>query len=305
MGAGTKKDAHRAAQFYRKAAASGHPGAMYKFGMVLVNGLLNQQRNPREGISWLKRASTNETEPCPYAFHELGCLYEGTREDIPRNVLIADLNYAYELFLKAANMGYAPSQYKLGLCYEYGLLNLPIDARRSISWYTKAAEQGDPEAELALSGWYLTGSEGILKQSDTEAYLWARRAADKGLAKAEYAVGYYSENGVGVKMDAMEAQRWYLRAAGQGNKRALNRLKEIKQGINMPHPNGFGNRASMRALNRQQVMYTGPDGEAIFDSPMYNNNNGYESGMMMMNGAPPNKISRKQSSSSGGGCCIM
>lgn len=29
----------------------------------------------------------------------------------------------------------------------------------------------------------------VLKQSDSEAYLWARRAANKGLSKAEYAVG--------------------------------------------------------------------------------------------------------------------
>ena len=35
-----------------------------------------------------------------------------------------------------------------------------------------------------------TGSEGVLKQSDEEAFLWARRAANKGLAKAEYAVGF-------------------------------------------------------------------------------------------------------------------
>jgi TPR repeat protein len=31
--------------------------------------------------------------------------------------------------------------------------------------------------------------EGVLKQSDNEAYLWGRRAANKGHAKAEYAVG--------------------------------------------------------------------------------------------------------------------
>lgn len=82
---------------------------------------------------------------------------------------------------------------------------------------------------MALSGWYLTGAEGILQQSDTEAYLWARKAADKGLSKAEYAVGYYTENGVGVVQPSLdEARRWYLRAAGQGNKRAVQRLRDIK-----------------------------------------------------------------------------
>lgn len=33
----------------------------------------------------------------------------------------------------------------------------------------------------------------MLPQSDTEAYLWAKKAAEAGLAKAQYAVGYFSE----------------------------------------------------------------------------------------------------------------
>ena len=96
----------------------------------------------------------------------------------------------------------------------------------------QAAKKGNPEAELALSGWYLTGAEGILGQSDTEAYLWARKSADRGFAKAEYAVGYYSEVGVGVKQDLTEAARWYQRAAGQGNRRAQDRLNDVKKMMN-------------------------------------------------------------------------
>ena len=65
-------------------------------------------------------------------------------------------------------------------------------------------------------------------QSDTDAYLWARKAADKGLAKAEFAVGYFTENGVGVRSDLIEARKWYLRAAAQGNKRSIQRLNELK-----------------------------------------------------------------------------
>jgi TPR repeat protein len=55
----------------------------------------------------------------------------------------------------------------------------------------------------------------VLKQSDSEAYLWARRAANKGLSKAEYAVGYYAEVGIGIKQDIEFAKRWYMRAAGK------------------------------------------------------------------------------------------
>ncbi|KAF9083420.1 hypothetical protein BGX23_011499 [Mortierella sp. AD031] len=189
LGAGTKRDHTRAVQFYRKAASLGDTAAMYKLGMVILKGLLGQQGNPREAITWLKRAAANADEDNPHALHELGLCFE--KSGIP--TVIPDETYSRELFTQAAGYGYAPSQFKLGHCYEYGLLTCPVDPRRSIAWYTRAAEQGDAESELGLSGWYLTGSEGVLKQSDTEAYLWARKAADKGLARAEYAVGYYSE----------------------------------------------------------------------------------------------------------------
>ncbi|KAI7892830.1 uncharacterized protein EV154DRAFT_503698 [Mucor mucedo] len=224
VGAGTKRDKNHAIQFYRKAANLGNSVAMYKLGMILLKGFLGQPKNPREGISWLKRASQQADEDHPHALHELGLAFE--KEGVPS--VIPDLNYARELFTQAAQYGYAPSQFKLGLAYENGFLNCPVDPRRSIAWYSKAAEQGDLEAEFALSGWYLTGAEGVLPQSDAEAYLWARKAADKGNAKAEYAVGYYTETGTGVRPNLEEAKRWYMRAAAQNYRRAMQRLTELK-----------------------------------------------------------------------------
>jgi TPR repeat protein len=226
MGAGTKRDKAHAITYYRKAANLGEPNAMYKLGVILLRGYLNQQKNPREGISWLKRASQQVDEDHPYALHELAMAYE--KDDIPS--VIPDLNYARELYTQAAQWGYAPSQFKLGLAYENGLLNCPVDPRRSIAWYSKAAEQGDLESEFALSGWYLTGAEGVLPQNDGEAYLWARKAADKGYAKAEYAVGYYTETGTGTRQNLEEAKRWYMRAAAQNYRRAMQRLTELKYG---------------------------------------------------------------------------
>ena len=211
IGAGTKKEPQRAAAFYRKAASLGDTPGMYKLGMVLLNGILGEQKNPREAIGWLKRAAEQADEDNPHALYDLALLYENQTG----GYMPYDPVYAKSLLTQAAQLGYTPAQYKLGQCYEYGSLTCPVDPRRSIAWYTKAAEKGDSEAELALSGWYLTGSEGVLKQSDSEAYLWARRAANKGLAKAEYAVGYYAEVGIGIKQDIEFAKRWYMRAAGK------------------------------------------------------------------------------------------
>jgi TPR repeat protein len=55
-----------------------------------------------------------------------------------------------------------------------------------------------------LTAWYLVGSPGVLPQSDTEAYLWAKRAAEAELVKAMYAVGYFLEVGIGTSPDMKE-----------------------------------------------------------------------------------------------------
>ncbi|RKO84886.1 hypothetical protein BDK51DRAFT_22087 [Blyttiomyces helicus] len=87
VGAGTKRDHARALQFYRKAAALGDTSAMYKLGMILLNGLLGQARSPKEGVTWLNRAAKQADETAPHALHELGLLYEGKGAETMGNVI--------------------------------------------------------------------------------------------------------------------------------------------------------------------------------------------------------------------------
>ncbi len=211
-GGGTRKDPLKAIQWYKRAATLGDTPAMYKVGMILLKGLLGQPRNPREAISWLKRAAERADTENPHALHELALLYESAE---PNDVILRDEAYASQLFKQAAELGYKFSQFRLGCAHEYGLMGCPIDPRLSIMWYSRAAMQEEHQSELALSGWYLTGSEGVLQQSDTEAYLWARKAAMAGLSKAEYAMGYFTEVGIGVAANLEDAKRWYWRAAGE------------------------------------------------------------------------------------------
>ena len=227
LGMGTRKDYRYAMQFYKKAANLSDPSGMYKLGLILLNGLIGEKKNPREAISWFLRAAQIADEKHPQALHELALAYELPDNSIPS--VISDINYARELYSQAAQLGYAPSQFKLGLAYENGHLGCPIDPRRSIAWYSRAAEQNDPNAELALSGWYLTGADGVLNQNDTEAYLWAKKSAGRGLPKAEYAVGYYTETGVGVVSNLEEARQWYTRAAAHGDIKASQRIQALGQ----------------------------------------------------------------------------
>lgn len=225
-GGGTKRDAMKAVQWYRRSAALGDPAAMYKMGMILLKGLLGQQKNLGEAINMLKRAADQADEENPHALHELALLYESNTGN---ERIIRDEAYSASLFRQAADLGYKFSQFRIAQAYEYGLLGFPIDARTSIAWYTRAAAQEEHQSELALSGWYLTGSQGILEQSDTEAYLWARKAAcaEPPLPKALFAMGYFTEVGIGCPRSLEEAKRWYGRAASKFFFRARSQTEPL------------------------------------------------------------------------------
>jgi TPR repeat protein len=126
--------------YYRKAAAMGNQFAMHKLGLILLQGLMNQNKNEREAITWLKRASSYADKAHPHALHDLAQCHEPGR--VPSNIVIADEAYALELYNRAAELGYAPSQHRLGTAFEYGQLGFKIDPKASIHWYRKAADQG-------------------------------------------------------------------------------------------------------------------------------------------------------------------
>lgn len=156
VGAGTRREPSRAVLFYRKASALGDTAGMYKLGMILLNGLLGQQKNPREAVIWLKKAAAQADEENPHALHELGVLYEKPVEymqngqPVPSPV-VRDEALARDFYTQAAQLGHAPSQCKLGACYEYGNLTCPVDPRRSIAWYTvsKVLNFACPAADFA------------------------------------------------------------------------------------------------------------------------------------------------------------
>ncbi|WVQ79276.1 hypothetical protein IAT38_001372 [Cryptococcus sp. DSM 104549] len=253
-GWGCRRESAKAVQFYKKAAVALHPGAMYRLGTAELNGALNLTRRPKEGVKWLKRSAEHATEEFPHALHELALLHERGIE----NVLFVDLDYAAELLAQAAELGYAPSAFKLGECYEYGRMGCPVDAALSIHYYNIAAQQDHRDACFALTAWYLVGSPGVLPQSDTEAYLWAKKAAEMGLAKAQYAVGYFTETGIGIEADPAAAIPWYRQAAEGGDKRATKRLA---QGATSRGGAALDRRLEMEAMKSDNVIGGGSGGK--------------------------------------------
>ncbi|KAI2640438.1 HCP-like protein [Hypomontagnella submonticulosa] len=226
FGWGCRKDPAKAVQFLRTAASKNHPGAMTRLGKACLSGDLGENRY-REGVKWLKRATESADAMYNAAPYHLGTLYEtGYGDDI-----FKDESYAAELFTQAAELGHAEASYRMGDAYEHGRLNCPRDPALSVHFYTGAAERGHAAAMMGLCAWYMVGAEPILEKDEEEAYEWARRSAELGFVKAQYAVGYFTEMGIGCRRDILEANVWYVKAADAGDERAKQRLAAIRAAV--------------------------------------------------------------------------
>jgi hypothetical protein len=90
-----------------------------------------------------------------------------------------DYGQARAWYKKAAEAGYAPAQYALGIMDMAGR-GATKDAKAATAWFRKAAEQGFAEAQVQLGGDLLTGvatADG--KPDKVEALKWLLLGAEK------------------------------------------------------------------------------------------------------------------------------
>jgi TPR repeat protein len=133
---------------------------MYRLGLAELNGNLGLSRSPREGVKWLKRSAEHATEEFPHALHELALLHEQGID----NVVFVDNEYAAELLAQASELGYAPSAFKLGECYEYGKMECPVDPALSIHYYVSFSRHRERIRSCRGAGKVWERGEGVCRQ---------------------------------------------------------------------------------------------------------------------------------------------
>jgi TPR repeat protein len=112
-----------------------------------------------------------------------------------------------------AESGDPKAQMALGLAY-YETKDLE-KLTQSVYWFTKAAEQGNADAEWRLVGSYGSG-EGV-EQDDRAALYWFKKAAEDGHPQAQWALGMNYRDGRNVERDQQKAFDWFMRAAKHGD----------------------------------------------------------------------------------------
>ncbi len=123
-----------------------------------------------------------------------------------------------------AEAGDAESQVELGRRYDKGE-GVAKDPAEAVKWFRKAAEQNYAKAQYNLGVCFYAG-EGVAK--DPEAVKWYRKAAEQNDAEGQLYLGLSYVKGEGVAEDLVEAYKWLLLAARQGDEDAKKNMTELE-----------------------------------------------------------------------------
>ncbi len=224
-------DMDKAITHYNQGLTLKDSAASYRLGMMSLLGQHGFRKDYQRGLELIQKAADTADEDAPQGAYVYGMLIARDLPDItiPEGMLPYNLGVARQYIEKAAYLGFAKAQLKMGQAYELCQLSCDFNPSFSLHYYGLAARQGQPEAALGVSRWFLFGYEGVFMKNEQLAFKYALEAAEAKLPTGEFAMGYYHEIGIHVQKNVHEARAWYEKAAANGNQDAKARLASLDQ----------------------------------------------------------------------------
>lgn len=202
-------DFESAMKWYLKAAKSKfpHPGAMYRIGMLYLEGQ-GVPQNTETAIKWLELGAKGGAGWASEALAELYRSGKATKKNTAR---------ALELLNKEAERGSHEAHRDLGLMYYYGE-EVSRDFALAFKHLSAIAESPtgtwDAQVYNALGHLYEDGK--VTPQDLDKAFKYHLIGGKAGYPTGQFSVGYAYQFGRGTNVDYVEAVQWYRLSAENG-----------------------------------------------------------------------------------------
>lgn len=197
-------------------AAKGKPEAQFQLARLYFRGDEGVPKDEAKTLELMKKAAE---KGYPDAIGGIGYFYAS-------GIVVAkDDTQALEWFKKGAEKGSLKAQLNYGQMLRAGKGTVK-NSDEGMKWIQKAADVGLPDAEVALGEIYYLGSDD--RQPDySKAFPLLLKAAEAGNAKAQNFVGVSYRDGLGAVIDAAKAAEWFRKSALQNDAKAQSNLGHL------------------------------------------------------------------------------
>ena len=123
------------------------------------------------------------------------------------------------------------AQYWVAVMYARGQ-GVEKNSEKAVEMWSKVAAKGNVDAQQAMAESYATGVG--IKQSMPKAVQWATKTAEQDNANGQYLLGGFYEKGMGgLKVNKVEAYKWYSLAASHPNgfQAATDTMTSLEKGM--------------------------------------------------------------------------
>jgi len=192
----------------KKAASDGNVEAALLLGLMYDYGI-SVPASPSDAVSWYEKAASNP----------VGAFALGTHLSLGTGIG-KDVAKGQALLQQAATAGFS-----------YANLNLAVmqqqDGKAFLPELEKALSLGNSTAGLLLADYYLSLANN--EQQMKQAHDIYQHIAEMGDREAQLKLAYMLEHGMGGPVDLINAQKWYVAAAEQGQPVAQYLMGHLNQ----------------------------------------------------------------------------
>jgi len=200
-GIGTEPDLPQGWYWVARFATNGLSLAQYDYGHAQIVGNEGLATNCAEGFSWMRKAALQDL---PGALNALGYCYMngiGVTQDFKEGI---------QLYRSAAEHGSMVAMANLALEYSKGLA-LHRDPKLSFEWEKKAADAGYANSQYVVGRDFLL-STNVVETNVSVALDWLNRAAQQEYPQAQALLGTLYSDGIMVTNDPDLGREWLEKA---------------------------------------------------------------------------------------------
>lgn len=208
-------------EMFAPLATAGHPVAIYHFARAYKYGW-GVSTNLETAREWLMQAVRFDYIYRGETAYEIGRLYQQSTGENCDAIAVA-------WFKKALSWDFDKAHVQLAYHYRYGL-GVEQSTESALYHYEQAAVAGYPTSTIKYAQWILKGGQGF-KSNPEGARYWGRRAmeglgskAKDGSGSAAKTLGRLYRDGVFVKSNLVEAERWFRRSSRLGDNGGMHEL---------------------------------------------------------------------------------